>query len=72
MENYWGVALVVLVCLLFGLGAGIAFWWAGRSGQFENIEGVKHRMLEHESEEGHKMTKEPVCEMENRERRSTR
>lgn len=41
--------LIPAALLLGGLGL-LAFLWALRSGQFEDLEGAKHRILEDESE----------------------
>jgi cbb3-type cytochrome oxidase maturation protein len=37
---------LILLSLLLGAGAWLVFLWAERSGEFEDVEGPKHRMLE--------------------------
>ena len=39
------IALIIL-SLFLGLGAWLVFLWAERRGEFEDVEGPKHRMLE--------------------------
>ena len=41
-----------LVALCMGLGAVCIFIWAGMSGQFNDIEAVKHQVLEVENDDG--------------------
>jgi cbb3-type cytochrome oxidase maturation protein len=43
---------LVLLSLLLGAGAWFAFLWAERSGEFEDLEGPKHRMLEEDEVPG--------------------
>jgi cbb3-type cytochrome oxidase maturation protein len=43
---------VVLVFLI-----GIVFWWAVRSGQFDDLEGPAHRILEDDDRTGEKKEK---------------
>lgn len=42
---------LILVSLALGVGAWLAFLWSVRSGQYEDPEGPKHRMLEEDEEE---------------------
>ncbi len=44
------VGLVLLVTGLFALVMGLFLLWAYRSRQFEDIEGVKYRMLDLEED----------------------
>lgn len=37
---------LILLSLLLGAGAWLVFLWAERSGEFDDVEGPKHRMLE--------------------------
>lgn len=41
-------SLYVLIPLsvLIAFGAGAIFWWATRSGQFDDLEGPAHRILQ--------------------------
>ena len=40
-----GLAFLIPVALLLGLGGLGAFLWALRSGQFDDLEGPAHRVL---------------------------
>jgi cbb3-type cytochrome oxidase maturation protein len=42
----WTVLLLVFVSLFLGAGAWLLFVWAVKSGQFEDPEGQKHRMMD--------------------------
>lgn len=37
---------LIVLSLALGIGAWLAFLWSVRSGQYEDPEGPKHRMLE--------------------------
>ena len=41
-----------LIALCMGLGAVSIFIWAAMSGQFNDIESVKHQVLEVENDDG--------------------
>ncbi len=40
-----GLLLLIPVALLLGLGGLCAFFWALRSGQFEDLDGAANRIL---------------------------
>lgn len=40
-----GLVVLIPIALLMGLAALIAFLWALRSGQYEDLEGAGHRIL---------------------------
>lgn len=40
-----------LIALCFGIGAVLFFLWAIRTGQFRQVEDIKYKMLEQESNE---------------------
>jgi cbb3-type cytochrome oxidase maturation protein len=44
----WTVVLLVVLSLVLGAGAWLLFIWAVRTGQFDDVEGQKHRMLDDE------------------------
>jgi cbb3-type cytochrome oxidase maturation protein len=44
----WTVVLLVALSLVLGAGAWLLFVWAVRTGQFDDVEGQKHRMLDDE------------------------
>jgi cbb3-type cytochrome oxidase maturation protein len=48
----WTLGLLVVVSLALGLATWLLFVWSVRSGQYEDPEGPKYRMLEDEGEEG--------------------
>jgi cbb3-type cytochrome oxidase maturation protein len=41
-----GLALLIPLAILLGLGALVAFLWALRSGQYEDLEGASQRILD--------------------------
>lgn len=43
-----GLALLIPIAIVCGLGALAAFFWALRSGQFEDLEGASQRILDDE------------------------
>lgn len=45
------VFLLLIVSIFLALGAWCIFIWAVRSGQFDDIEGIKYRMLDAETED---------------------
>jgi cbb3-type cytochrome oxidase maturation protein len=47
-----GLAFLIPVALLMGLGGLGAFFWAMRDGQFDDMEGAANRVLIDEEEEG--------------------
>ncbi len=38
--------LLIFISTVLGIGAWLLFLWAARSDQFDDVEGVKHRMLD--------------------------
>lgn len=47
----WTIPILILLTLAIGVGAWLLFLWAVRSGQFDDPEGPKYRMLEDDEEE---------------------
>lgn len=45
-----GLAITIPIAILMGLGALIAFLWALRSGQYEDIDGAGHRVLDDDND----------------------
>ena len=46
------LALLIVISLALGVGAWLFFLWTVRSGQYEDPEGPKYRMLDDEDEDG--------------------
>jgi cbb3-type cytochrome oxidase maturation protein len=46
----WTTFLLVFIVLILGIGAWLIFLWAVKSGQYDDIEGPKYRMLEDEND----------------------
>lgn len=40
-----GYIVAFIICILFFLIAGIAMFWASKSGRLENLEDAKYKML---------------------------
>jgi cbb3-type cytochrome oxidase maturation protein len=47
----WTLGFLIALSLSLGLGAWLFFLWSVGSGQYEDPEGPKYRMLEDEEEE---------------------
>ncbi len=52
------LGFLIVLSLLLGLGAWLAFLWSVRSGQYEDPEGPKYRMLD-DDEPGASTPKRP-------------
>lgn len=50
----WTVAFLIILGLATGLGAWFFYLWAVKSGQFDDMEGPKYRMLDDEDTVGPK------------------
>jgi cbb3-type cytochrome oxidase maturation protein len=46
----WTVFLLIVIAFLLGLASWFFFMWAVRSGQYEDPEGPKYRMLDDDDE----------------------
>lgn len=46
----WTIYLLIFVALVIGIGAWLIFLWAVKSGQYNDVEGPKYRMLDDEDE----------------------
>ena len=47
----WSITFLVILSLILGAAAWFLFIWSARSGQYDDMEGPKYRMLEEEDEE---------------------
>ena len=54
----WSLGLLIFISIILGAGAWILFMWSVRSGQYDDPEGPKYRMLEDEDEEMKEIKKE--------------
>jgi cbb3-type cytochrome oxidase maturation protein len=47
----WSVFLLIFIGLCIGIAAWLFFLWAAKSGQFDDMEGPKYRMLDDDKED---------------------
>jgi cbb3-type cytochrome oxidase maturation protein len=47
----WTLTFLVVLSLSLGIGAWLFFVWSVKSGQYDDVEGPKHRMLDDDDEE---------------------
>jgi cbb3-type cytochrome oxidase maturation protein len=47
----WTLTFLVVLSLALGIGAWLFFIWSVKSGQYDDVEGPKHRMLDEEEDE---------------------
>lgn len=50
----WSVFVLIFLTLCVGIAAWLFFLWAVRSGQYDDIEGPKYRILDNDEERGEK------------------
>lgn len=46
----WTIIFLIILCIFLGLGAWFLFLWAVKSGQYEDPERPKYRMLDDKEE----------------------
>ena len=46
----WTIGILIILTLALGVGAWLFFIWAIKSGQYDDPEGPKYRMLDDEDE----------------------
>ena len=46
----WSVFLLIFLALVIGIAAWLFFLWAAKSGQFEDMEGPKYRMMDEDDD----------------------
>jgi cbb3-type cytochrome oxidase maturation protein len=46
----WTIGFLIFLSIILGIGAWLFFVWSVRSGQYDDPEGPKYRMLEDEDE----------------------
>ena len=49
----WTLAFLIALSLILGVAAWLFFLWAARSGQYDDVEGPKYRMLDDDEKEEH-------------------
>jgi cbb3-type cytochrome oxidase maturation protein len=42
----WTIVFLIFLSIVLGIGAWLFFLWSVKSGQYDDIEGPKHRMLD--------------------------
>ena len=47
----WTIGFLVFLSIVLGIGAWLFFLWAVKSGQYEDPEGPKYRMLEEDEDD---------------------
>ena len=47
----WTLSFLVVLSILLGAAAWLFFLWTARSGQYDDVEGPKYRMLDDDGEE---------------------
>jgi len=50
----WTLTFLVVLSLALGVGAWLFFIWSVKSGQYDDVEGPKHRMLDDDDDDPHK------------------
>jgi cbb3-type cytochrome oxidase maturation protein len=50
-ETMWTLTFLVVLSLALGIGAWLFFIWSVKSGQYDDVEGPKHRMLDDDDDE---------------------
>ncbi len=48
----WSIILLIFLTICVGIGAWMFFLWAVKSGQYDDAEGPKYRMLDDEDDKG--------------------
>lgn len=54
----WSMFLLIFLTLCVGFAGWMFFLWAVKSGQYDDVEGPKYRMLDDEEEKGDNKDKE--------------
>ncbi|MBI5101111.1 MAG: cbb3-type cytochrome oxidase assembly protein CcoS [Nitrospirae bacterium] len=53
----WTITFLIFLSIILGIGAWLFFVWSVKSGQYDDPEGPKYRMLDDDEEEGKKKGK---------------
>jgi len=54
----FSIFTLIFLSLMIGIGAWLVFIWATKTGQFDDLEGPKFRMMEDDDEEGENENKQ--------------
>jgi len=55
----WSVFLLIFLALVIGIAAWLFFLWAAKSGQFEDMEGPKYRMMDDDEDDNQNNKQNP-------------
>lgn len=47
----WTLGFLIFLSLVLGIGAWLFFLWTVKSGQYDDVEGPKHRMLDDDDDD---------------------
>lgn len=47
----WTLGFLIFLSICLGIGAWLFFLWSVKSGQYDDVEGVKHRILDEDDEQ---------------------
>jgi cbb3-type cytochrome oxidase maturation protein len=47
----WTLTFLIFLSIVLGIGAWLFFLWSVKSGQYDDVEGPKYRMLDDDDEE---------------------
>jgi cbb3-type cytochrome oxidase maturation protein len=47
----WTISFLIFLTVILGLGAWLFFLWSVKSGQYDDVEGPKHRMLDDDDDD---------------------
>ena len=50
MRAVWTLSFLIVLSIALGIAAWLFFLWSVKSGQYDDVEGPKHRMLDDEEE----------------------
>lgn len=47
----WSTFVLIFLAICVGIGAWLVFLWAVKSGQYDDVEGPKYRMLDDDNDD---------------------
>lgn len=57
----WTIGFLIFLSIILGIGAWLFFVWSVKSGQYDDPEGPKYRMLEDEDDRDDKKVQNRNC-----------